>query len=71
MYPRRQTSSQAQRSGRSSIMVDHQAETFRPVALPALAAAVQVTATARKSDRSVIVSGPRSSRFEHEDTPLS
>jgi hypothetical protein len=70
MYPRQQTSSTARRSDRSTIIVDHQAETLRPVALPALAAAVRVVSTAQKATRTGRVSSPRSARFEHEDTPL-
>jgi hypothetical protein len=71
MHPRQQTSGTARRSDRSTIIVDHHAETFRPVALPALAAAVQAVSTAQKSARTGLLSGTRSARFEHEDTPLS
>ncbi|MCI9879449.1 MULTISPECIES: hypothetical protein [Methylobacterium] len=52
-------------------MVDQQAETFRPVALPALAAAVQAVSATRKSARTRLLSSAVSARFEHEDTPLS
>ncbi|MGU3362919.1 hypothetical protein ACLBWX_21570 [Methylobacterium sp. M6A4_1b] len=71
MYPRQQSSSITQRSGRSTIIVDHQPETFRPVALPALAAAVQAVAATPKSARTRLLSSAISARFEHEDTPLS
>jgi hypothetical protein len=71
MYPRQQTARPAQRSDRPSSIVDHRTETFRPVALPALAAAVQAASATRKQARTALLSSTRSTRFEHEDTPLS
>ncbi|MCJ2047448.1 hypothetical protein MKK58_23330 [Methylobacterium sp. J-078] len=44
---------------------------LRPVALPALAAAVRVVTASRKSARTSLLSGTRDARFEHEDTPLT
>lgn len=69
MAPRQQTSRRDQRSGRSTIIVDHRAEALRPVALPALAAAVRAATPAHPSARAALLAGTGPSRFEHEDTP--
>lgn len=69
MQSREQTETRASRSDRRSIVPDRDAVTFRPVALPALAAAVRgasVEETRRKA-RALAASG----RFEHEDMPLA
>lgn len=71
MYPREQSQRRDQRSKPSTIIAGHPGETLRPVALPALAAAVRVTGAARKSVRTSLTSGTRLARFEHEDTPLT
>jgi len=69
MYSRHQTTPLDQRSDRPAGIVDHRTETFRPVALPALAAAVQ--AAARKPARTSRANATHAARFEHEDMPLS
>lgn len=69
MAPRQQTSRSDQRSGRSTMIVDHRSDALRPVALPALAAAMRAATTTRKSARTSLLSGTHASRFEHEDTP--
>lgn len=68
MAPRQQTSRSDQRSGRSTMIVDHRSDAQRPLALPALAAAMRAATTTRKSARTLL-SGTHASRFEHEDTP--
>lgn len=45
-------------------------EGFRPVALPALAAAVHVSASAAKEAARKIAARRQLSRFQHEDAPL-
>lgn len=71
MYPPEQTQNAAtSRSDRRSIVPDRDAGMFRPVALPALAAAVRGVATAKDPARGARKTGIPV-RFEHEDTPLS
>ncbi|CAA2103931.1 hypothetical protein MBUL_02446 [Methylobacterium bullatum] len=62
---------------RAAISSTHQAsglvtgrEGFRPVALPALAAAVHVSASAAKEAARKIAARRQLSRFQHEDAPL-
>ncbi|WP_155912001.1 hypothetical protein [Methylobacterium sp. 77] len=45
-------------------------EGFRPVALPALAAAVHVAASAAKQAALKVAARHQASRFQHEDAPL-
>jgi hypothetical protein len=71
MYPREQSSRRDQRSKPSTIISGEPGAVLRPVALPALAAAVRVVAAPRKSTRTSLLTGTRDARFEHEDTPLA
>lgn len=68
MQPREQTETQiSSRSDRCSIVPDRDATALRPVALPALAAAVRGAASAKRTRRDPQLSA----RFQHEDTPLA
>ncbi|NEU11508.1 hypothetical protein G3T14_05125 [Methylobacterium sp. BTF04] len=70
MYSPEQTRNAATSlSDRRSIVPDRDAETYRPVALPALAAAVRSAATAKTATREAR-NARISVRFPHEDTPL-
>lgn len=71
MYPREHSSRRDQRSKPSTIISGQPDAVLRPVALPALAAAVRVVTASRKSARTSLLSGTRDARFEHEDTPLT
>ncbi|GJE15964.1 hypothetical protein [Methylobacterium marchantiae] len=53
----------------ASGLVPHR-EGFRPVALPALAAAVHVAAAAAKDAALKVAARRQASRFQHEDAPL-
>lgn len=68
MQSREQTENPtSSRSDRRSIVPDRDATTLRPVALPALAAAVRGAAPVKRARGDAQVSA----RFQHEDTPLA
>lgn len=70
MYAPSRTSSFAIQPGSAArVSVAEDRESFRPVALPALAAAVHVSATAVKAARAKAGTGT-SSRIVHEDEPV-
>lgn len=70
MYAPSRTSSLATKPGAvARIAANGDRESFRPVALPALAAAVHVNAAALRATRAKAASGP-SFRFVHEDEPV-
>lgn len=68
MYAPSRTSSFAMPSGSARVSVTEDRESFRPVALPALAAAVHVTA-AGKAARAKVGAG-KAFRIVHEDEPV-
>lgn len=68
MYPSRQTPTVATQSGFSSTDVGQARDGFRPVALPALAAAVYMSATAKKASETAARRG--GVQIVHEDAPL-
>lgn len=69
MYPSQQSQGDATPSERRRTDQDHERDGFRPVALPALAAAVRSAATAKPAARKVEAVSA-STRFLHEDAPL-
>lgn len=71
MQPREQTQNAADsRSNRRSIVPDRQTDAVRPVALPALAAAVRGVTNMKDKARDARATA-MALRFEHEDTPLA
>jgi hypothetical protein len=69
MYPLQQSQGDATRSEHRQTDPDLDRDGFRPVALPALAAAVR-RSVAPKPAAGARDSGPLSTRFLHEDAPL-
>lgn len=70
MYAPSRTSSFAMHSGSAArVSVTEDRESFRPVALPALAAAVHVNAAAVKAARAKAGTG-KVFRIVHEDEPV-
>lgn len=69
MYPSQQSQGDAAPSERRSNDQDLERDGFRPVALPALAAAVRIGAVAKQAARQA-GSKSDSTRFLHEDAPL-
>lgn len=70
MYAPSRTSSFAIQSGHAArVSVSEDRESFRPVALPALAAAMQVNAAATASARAKVAARQKF-RFVHEDEPV-
>lgn len=70
MYPPRQNPSDLTVSEIRPTGTDLDREGFRPVALPALAAAVHVAATSARVAARKIAERRAASRFQHEDAPL-
>ncbi|SFL62903.1 hypothetical protein [Methylorubrum salsuginis] len=68
MYAPSRTSSFAIQSGTARVSVTEDRESFRPVALPALAAAVHVNAAAVKAARAKAAG--KVFRIVHEDEPV-
>ncbi len=70
MYaPSRTSTFAAEPGGSATVTVAGARENFRPVALPALAAAVHVNAAAVKAAR-VKAQARMAARFVHEDEPV-
>lgn len=70
MYAPSRTSSFAMQTGSAArVSVTEDRESFRPVALPALAAAVHVNAAAVKAARAKAGAG-KAVRIVHEDEPV-
>jgi len=69
MYAPDQTQSAAPDLDRRTPASGRVAESFRPVALPALAAAVLVSALAGKAVATRAKAARMAARFEHEDAP--
>lgn len=69
MYPSQQSHGDAAHSERRRNDLDLERDGFRPVALPALAAAVRIGAVAKQTARKA-ESEASSTRFLHEDAPL-
>ncbi|WP_375410564.1 hypothetical protein [uncultured Methylobacterium sp.] len=72
MNPSQQPMPDAAPSGRRSSATDLDREGFRPVALPALAAAVHAAGkpAARKAGSGGMSCPEMTARFQHEDSPL-
>ena len=68
MYAPSRTSSFAMPSGSARVSATEDRESFRPVALPALAAAVHVNAAAVKAARAKAAA--KVFRIVHEDEPV-
>ncbi|GJD29919.1 hypothetical protein PMNALOAF_1161 [Methylobacterium adhaesivum] len=69
MYAPDQNQSPAPALDRRSTTTGRSTESFRPVALPALAAAVLVSAVAGKAMAARAKAARIAARFEHEDAP--
>ena len=69
MYPSQQSQGDATQSERRRTDSELERDGFRPVALPALAAAVRRSVTPKPA-AGVRESSPLSTRFLHEDAPL-
>ncbi len=69
MYPPQQSQGDAARTERRPNGQDLERDGFRPVALPALAAAVRIGATAKQTAPKTS-SAAGSTRFLHEDAPI-
>ena len=70
MYRPDQNPNDATNAERRPTGLDTDREGFRPVALPALAAAVHVAANATRQAALKVATRRNGSRFEHEDAPL-
>ena len=68
MFPASQSNTVALQPGRGASIDAQDREGFRPVALPALAAAVHVAASAAKSARDKLLAR-KPKPFVHEDDP--
>lgn len=69
MFPASQSNNVALQPGRGASVDAQDREGFRPVALPALAAAVHVAASAAKAARDRLLLARKPKPFVHEDDP--